>query len=422
MAIVQQQTLPILANTRKNIANEIQVDGLQSGFNNLSHTPEQDYVPSCDFIDVDQSVLDMFNKHLGFVAFPIITKDGEKLIKKPTVMMATGERFALLKQKIPQKDNNQASILPIISIKKTGFTHSYETMLGMGYSPGAPNVTFQRKIAKEDQDYQLFLNQFKLKNPQYKPSNKDIGKRLSKSIQQGMLLDETVGLPPVVIQTITLPAPQFYTMNYEITFWSQYTAHMNYMFQTLLSSYLPQTKQLKFTTDKGYWFLGEVTSDEFSSEDNSDDFNEEKKLVRYNFSLSVKAYLLASNTPGQPVPAKVSYSAPNIMVDFVSTQQQVFNKQLKNRQEKQRNGNQDNIRSLEDLNEKLLVGEDRDDVDLVVSEYVENGNLSDGNITRAPVISNNRYKTSSDNVYKAQSQEELFRFLYPTTARTRNRN
>lgn len=417
--MIQQKPIPsvtLLANTRKNLSNEIQLDGLQSGFNNLSHTPEQDYVPSCDFVDVDQSVLDMFKKHLGFVAFPIVTKDGEKLIKKPTVMMATGERFALLKQKIPQKDNNQASILPIISIKKTGFTHSYETMLGMGYSPGAPNVTFQRKIAREDQDYQLFLNRFQLKNPQYKPSNKDIGKQISKSIKQGMLLDESK-LPPVVVQTITLPAPQFYTMNYEVTFWSQYTAHMNYMFQTLLSSYLPQTKQLKFTTDKGYWFLGEVTSDEFSSEDNSDDFNEEKKLVRYNFTLTVKAYLLASNTPGQPVAAKVSYSAPNIVLDFVSSPQQVFNKHLKEKQEKIRNGNQDNIRSLSDLNEQLLTGDEA-----TPTEYVENqeNSLSDG-VYRAPVFATDRYKTSSDNVYKAQSQEELFRFLYPTTTRARNR-
>jgi hypothetical protein len=43
--------------------------------------------------------------------------------------------------------------------------------------------------------------------------------------------------------------------------------------------------------DKGYNFIAE-TDEEFNNEDNIEELDEEKKLVRYTFSLNVKAFLL----------------------------------------------------------------------------------------------------------------------------------
>jgi hypothetical protein len=88
------------------------------------------------------------------------------------------------------------------------------------------------------------------------------------------------------------------------------------MVTTLLSAQLPQGKMFRLNTPKGYWFIGEI-SDEVTSADNFEEFTEDKKVIRYTFQMTVKAFLLASNGPGMPVPVRRTISAVEISFETV---------------------------------------------------------------------------------------------------------
>jgi hypothetical protein len=93
---------------------------------------------------------------------------------------------------------------------------------------------------------------------------------------------------------------------------------MNYLIMTLLAAQLPQGKMFRLNTPKGYWFIATI-ADEVSSIDNLDDFKEEKRVIRYTFQITVKAFLLASNGPGVPVPIRRILSATDISFQLKET-------------------------------------------------------------------------------------------------------
>ncbi len=115
-----------------------------------------------------------------------------------------------------------------------------------------------------------------------------------------------------VWETIVVPAPQFFTAAYEVTFWTQYTKHMNQMIELLIASFLPQGNQWQLNTPKGYWFLASVDGNSYTSETNVDDFSQTERTIRYKFTIKVPGYILATGVPGAPVPLKRYLSSPTI--------------------------------------------------------------------------------------------------------------
>ena len=53
-------------------------------------------------------------------------------------------------------------------------------------------------------------------------------------------------------------------------------------------------------------------NDDFTKGDNFDDFTDQERLIRYNFTVDVKGYLLAGQGPSDLVPIRRWISAPNI--------------------------------------------------------------------------------------------------------------
>ena len=97
-----------------------------------------------------------------------------------------------------------------------------------------------------------------------------------------------------------MPPIKQYTANYEITFWTQYTQEMNTLISVMMGGYVENRRRtFVINTDDGYRFTAFVDA-ALNPQNNFDDFTDAERLVKYSFSLSVAAYLVAGQEPGQP--------------------------------------------------------------------------------------------------------------------------
>jgi len=292
-------------------------DHLQSGYEGSS--PSDYTIPSCTIEDVDTALYELFDSHIGFRNATI--PDGENgplTISKPYVIFPVGERFALIKKLRPPRDKSKQLMLPAISIRRKSISQTSEDITGRGMNQMTGDIVIKRKLSSQDRDYQNLLNKLAVEN--LNPGNptstrpqgsfgptKDIG------TAQGALLDPKLGNN--IWEIISIPQPQFYTATYEITFWTIHTLHMNYLITTLIAAQLPQGKNFRLNTPQGYWFIATI-GDDFGSADNLDEFTEEKRIIRYTLQLTVKAFILAPNGPGLPVPVRRTLSATDISFDI----------------------------------------------------------------------------------------------------------
>jgi hypothetical protein len=305
--------------TRQNIPQDPRnpKDHLDSGYESQ---PSLDFtIPPVGIEDIDFALHRLFDKTIGFNTFMVNAAKGPQNVKKPYVIFATGERFALAKRLKPPRDKNKVLILPAISIRRTAIEQSSEDITGRGMNQQTGVITIKRKLAPEDRDYQNLVNKQGLKNLQNvlsglptstRPTGDD--KALLEVVQGGLLQNRLSANN--IYEIITIPQPQFFTAKYEVVFWTNYTQHMTYLIQTYMTSFLPQFRGHKLETDKGYWFIAN-TEDSFSNGENIDQFEGEERLIKYTFNINVKGYLLAAQYPTNAVPVRRWISCPNIVFD-----------------------------------------------------------------------------------------------------------
>lgn len=294
-----------------------EVPGLPSGYQGKS-TPDIT-IPSVGIEDVDRALFDLFDKEIPL----IVGGNGTESKRAPVIFMA-GEKWAQNKRMRALKDRNGALILPIITaVRTTLLQDPVLDITGRGINQQTGEIVIHRRLDKSDRGYQALINRLLLKNQPNLAVNPDeaapgqlttlrsVGDLADDpTIQQGGLL-----LPDRqnnVYETIVVPAPQFFTAQYDFTIWTQYTIHMNQLIEALMSSFLPQGNVWRLTSPKGYWFLASVDANTFTSDSNTDDYSQTERLVRYKFSVTVPGYILASTVPGAPVPIKRYVSSPTI--------------------------------------------------------------------------------------------------------------
>jgi len=305
--------------TRQNIPQDPRnpKDHLDSGYENQ---PSLDFtIPPVGIEDIDIAIHRLFDKTIGFNTFIMSANKGPQNIKKPYVIFATGERFALAKRLKPPRDKNKVLILPAISIRRTSIEQTPDDIYTRGMNARTGVLTIKRKLSPEDRDYQNLVNKQGLKNLQNvlsglptstRPTGDDAN---TLEVIQGGLLENRISANNIY-EVITIPQPQFFTAKYEVVFWTNYTQHMTYLIQTYMTSFLPQFRGHKLETDKGYWFLA-YTEDSFSNGENIDQFEGEERLIKYTFNITVKGYLLVAQAPTNAVPVRKWISAPNIVFD-----------------------------------------------------------------------------------------------------------
>lgn len=294
------------------------VPGLPSGYQSKS-APSDLVIPSVGIDDVNRALFKLFDKEIPF------TIDGSgSQIKKVPVIMAAGEKWALNKKMRAIRDRNHSLILPIITIVPNIIMQSFESDIGgRGINQQTGEIVIRRRLDKSDRTYQALINRLFLKHQPNLAVPTDVADPMQLSTTRAigdMADDQTVRQGGLLVpdrlnnvwETIVVPAPQFFTAQYDCTIWTQYTSHMNQLIEMLISSFLPQGNQWKLDTPKGYWFVATVTDNTYTTDGNTDDYSQTERLVRYKFTVTVPGYILATSVPGAPVPLKRYVSNPII--------------------------------------------------------------------------------------------------------------
>jgi hypothetical protein len=266
--------------------------------------PDDFDLPACGIEDVDRAVFNLFNKELPLV----YESEGEA--KRIPVIFATGERAFILRRKEPLRDRQGGLILPLISILRSGIDQ--DSGKGVGIGPGTGEIIIKKKISSENDAYKRLMNHEGLDN---QDGVATIDKHKGPSTRGFSDAGNTASLLPSnsnVYEILAIPSPRFFEAKYQITFWAQYLQQMNNMQEALMISYnLNPAKSFKIESDKGYWFVAHVDSP-LSSDNNFDGFNDEERLVKCTFDISVNGYIINPDFPGSQKSVRRYFSAPRV--------------------------------------------------------------------------------------------------------------
>lgn len=302
-------------------------------------TSDTFYIPPVGIEDADMALFKLFDKDIGYTVRLVEAANKEIQIKKPFVIFATGERFAIAKRLRPPRDRNNTLMLPAISIRRTSIEQTADDITGRGMNQFTGKLAIKRRLDSSDRDYQNFINKLGFKNLQnsFSTSRTTGENKNDLDVKEGGLLDSRTNLNNIY-EIITAPQPQFFTATYEVVFWTSFTQHMNYLIETYISSFLPNDRIHKLVTDKGYWFLA-YTQEQFANQENIDDFTEDERILRYSFTVQVKGYIFAPQHPTNAVPIRRWVSSPTVVFDVRKYSTEILEKNHLNRPpQKKENG------------------------------------------------------------------------------------
>ena len=394
--------------TRQNVPIIEGKEQLPTGYDIHGNDASTFSIPSCGLEDVDTAVHSLFDSDIKFRTYQANAGSQKEInLKKPFVIFATGERFALAKRLKPYRDRNGILLLPAISIRRTALEQQHgDTFFG--------ELTIKRRLDPSDKDYQSLINRYLLKNIPNQPSSFRDNKGVdvdAPSIQEGMLLDVTSKefKNNHIYEIVAMPFPQFFTATYEIVFWTTYTTHMNYLIETFMASQITPGKGFYLKTDKGYWFNANVETT-INPQDNFEDITDSERIIKYSLTLSVRGFLLAPQGAGQRVPFKRYLSSVNVSFETVASEGVVAEqKNIDNFNGTKEDLTKDNSFILSDLEENPVTKQKPTSQEQVLfrREYVDQSGIK--RVKYVTQMANNQKQ--GETVYSASDQETLFQFF-----------
>lgn len=219
--------------------------------------------------DVDGAVVDYFDKKLK----PSVDKGELDRFSKVPIHFAAGERWALLK-KNKFRDEHGTLVLPIISIRRQNIER--KGALG-GMTSAQKSITISKVIHPKTSVVQNAV---------------DARKR-------GLNYSQPKRNP--IIETLTIPFPDFCEITYEIVIWTQYNTHMNEILEKIFYGYenvggrvdqfvLPMEYDGKEPKGDSYYFVG-FNEGTMSKQSNDGDFTDQEGMVKYLYNIRIPAYL-----------------------------------------------------------------------------------------------------------------------------------
>lgn len=380
-----------------------------TGYDTQGNDPSTFYIPSCGIEDVDTAMVNLFDNEIKFKPYQQATTGFQKEIslKKPFVIFATGERFALAKRLKPFRDRNGVLLLPAISIRRTGIEQQNGDLF-----PG--ELTIKRRFDESDVSYQQLINRLGFQNVSVPPdtarSNKSEDVNLE-SIREGMKLDSRAIKADHVYEIIAIPFPQFYTATYEIVFWTNYTQHMNYMIETLLANQISPGKGFYLKTDKGYWFNA-LVDNSFAAQDNADDITDAERLIKYSFKITVRGFLLATQGAAQRVPFKRYLSSVNVGFETFSVEPSdpILNQDdVDNFNETKKEPTNEDKYILSDIDEDPVTKEKQPELEKILFQRQYRDYKGNVQIKTVKQVSANQKK--GETVYTASDLQAIFDFF-----------
>lgn len=306
-------------------SNPGEPDRLDSGYVGTS-TGSSYTIQACGIEDIDRAVLRMFDEEIPFV----ITKKNHGTPTDVKVVFSTSERWKLSKRSQALRDANGVLVLPLISIVRTSFVQDpTKDVAGRGMNQHTGKLVIKRRLSAEDRADEQLKNRLGISNQDNLAvdlTSAVAGQLATSRVTGELLLDPDVAdgalLKPSLqrsgFEFISVPTPQFITLNYEITIWAQYVTEVNQLYEILFSSFLPTGHQcLKLVTPQGYWFVGKMSSGDLTSESNFDELSDAERLIKYKFVFEVPAYIFVSSAPGVPIAVHRYVANPNVSIEFV---------------------------------------------------------------------------------------------------------
>jgi len=289
--------------------------------------PSAEQIPPCGIEDVDAAVLRAFNVDLGLC---VTAAEG---IVPVRAIFAAGERWNQVKNRPQIRDKNGSLLLPLIAMTRTGIAQdSSDDIAGRGINQQTGKLTVRRLLSRSDPSLQRLLNRYgvrglglwKQPNVSLAPSRPQIGDLAvaDRNVAAGGMMVQD--LTRSIVETVTVPSPQFVTLTYDIRVWASYTTQMNEISERLLASYLPNDRAFKLVSPKGYWFIGYVEGDGLRSDGNADSVGDDERLIRAQLTLRVPAYVLATRQPGLAAPTRSTLSSPLVSFDVPEVEEPKF--------------------------------------------------------------------------------------------------
>lgn len=302
---------------KSNSKTRLGVSPLPTGYESQYGKPEFT-IPSCGLEDVDVAIFELFDKEIAPMCGGV---DGKPLSKVP-IVFAAGEKWAMLKRGRPLRDRNNSLVIPLITIMRTDVTQDTTDVVGRGINQQTGEIVVRRRLDKSDRDYQALINKFFLRgqdNLAVPAGQVKSGESLATRSKVGALSGRedllTSDLRNNIWETIVVPSPQFYTVKYQVTVWTQYMQHSNQILEKMFASYLPQAQSWRLDTPKGYWFVATTEGGNYAGETNFEDMGTNERFIKHTFTVTVPAYFFATATPGAPVPLKRYVSSPIVQFE-----------------------------------------------------------------------------------------------------------
>jgi len=212
----------------------------------------------------DQAVVDYFDKRLSTT---VETERGR--VKVPTIF-ATGERWKLIRDNKGLRDENGTLILPLIAVRRVNIDRT-PGMRALGQE--TPSITIRKEIHAKTGNIQNLMNIRKVRGfPETKK--------------------------PPVFEYLTIPFPDFATVFYEITIWTQYQTQMNEVLEKIFYNYdhmdsFVMPVEYDGTKRKGnsYYFVG-FRDGTVTPQSNVEEFTDKERIIKYTYTIKVPTYLM----------------------------------------------------------------------------------------------------------------------------------
>jgi len=270
--------------------------------------------------DIDRAIFEFINDNLN------IHVKSDNTLKKVPVIFASGERWALVRQRKALRDENGTIILPLISIRRTEIDRSYEASLPAG-NAAHKSVVFKVKRSPKNSNFQNLRNSVGLVNqtnaaknfgttidgPAAKTSRRLAAKAFSGTVFRGKQIVSKN--KPEIVDVFTIPYPDFARIDYEITFWAQYQEEINQMLHRYFNDFsIFSIDQFQVNTKKGYYFMAFGRPD-IANESNVEEFTDTERIIRQTMFLECPIYFIQTQVGEEHLVHKFT-SAPEI--SFVS--------------------------------------------------------------------------------------------------------
>jgi len=309
-------------------------------FKNYNRPVASDYsIPPAGIEDIDRAIFKLFNNDISFE----VVSDNE-LMKIP-VVFASGERFALTRRKDPIRDDNNTLILPLISISrgKVDFSPGQSGRGAAITTRDQSNYVIKKRLSPADRDYQNLINKFGIKNQDnvssrnnfmsqnISPGNNALPGTIATRRQTnalkfsksgGMISLSNKSLGNNIFEIIQVPYPTLVTVDYDVTFWTQYMTQMNEVQEAFLSSMLGQSEEFLIVSEKGYEYVAK-SGTSFSSNYNFDNYTDSERIIKTTIDFKVSGYLLNVDVPGIPNQIRSFVSAPIVEFGYNDANQQI---------------------------------------------------------------------------------------------------